>query len=124
MSLMPWLEYGELFARQSDRNMPKSKFNVGITGGKLMAKEYEGVLLLLATIVRSSAGRKILQDTNLGNFNDDQIADWLLLLETLLGWVQWLKSEKMQVKHVDASSGNIDISCSWSKVIRRTEVWG
>jgi hypothetical protein len=95
--------------RQSDRNMPKSKFNVGITGGKLMAKEYEGVLLLLATIVRSSAGRKILQDTNLGNFNDDQIADWLLLLETLLGWVQWLKSEKMQVKHVDASSGNIDI---------------
>jgi hypothetical protein len=61
------------------------------------------------------------QDTNLGNFNDDQIADWLLLLETLLGWVQWLKSEKMQVKHVDASSGNIDISCSWSKVIRRTE---
>jgi hypothetical protein len=65
--------------------------------------------------VRSSAGRKILQDTNLGNFNDDQIADWLLLLETLLGWVQWLKSEKMQVKHVDASSGNIDISCSWSK---------
>jgi hypothetical protein len=120
MSLMPLLEYGELFARQSDRNMPKSKFNVGITGGKLMAKEYEGVLLLLATIVRSSAGRKILQDTNLGNFNDDQIADWLLL-ETLLGWVQWLKSEKMQVKHVDASSGNIDISCSWSKVIRRTE---
>jgi hypothetical protein len=39
--------------------------------------------------------RTILQDTNLGNFNDDQIADWLLLLETLLGWVQWLKSEKM-----------------------------
>jgi hypothetical protein len=99
MSLMP-LEYGELFARQSDRNMPKSKFNVGITGGKLMAKEYEGVLLLLATIVRSSAGRKIPQDTNQG-LNDDQIADWLLLLETLLGWVQWLKSEKMQVKHVD-----------------------
>jgi hypothetical protein len=53
MSLMPLLEYGELFARQSDRNMPKSKFNVGITGGKLMAKEYEGVLLLLATM-RSS----------------------------------------------------------------------
>jgi hypothetical protein len=101
--------------------MPKSKFNVGITGGKLMAKEY-GVFFLLATIVRSSAGRKIPRGYQSGRFNDDQIADWLLCWT--LGWVQWLKSEKMQVKHVDASSGNIDISCSWSKKIRRTEGMG
>jgi hypothetical protein len=38
MSLMPLLGSMVVFARQSDRNMPKSKFNVGITGGKLMAK--------------------------------------------------------------------------------------
>jgi hypothetical protein len=96
-------EYGELLARQSDRNMPKTKFSRGIMGGKLMAKEFEGVLLLIAVVLRSNKGARLLRSSKSGNFDDDSIADWTLLIETLLGWLQWLKSEQMLMVHVDAS---------------------
>jgi hypothetical protein len=108
----------ELFARQSDRNMPKSKFNVGITGGKLMAKEYEGVLLLLASQAQDARYYRIPISTNEIRLPTGYS------VETLLGWVQWLKSEKMQVKHVDASSGNIDISVLGQKLSVGPKVWG
>ena len=39
-------DYGVLLERQSERDLPKSQFSKGIMGGKLMAKEYEGVLRL------------------------------------------------------------------------------
>ena len=31
------------------------------------------------------------------------INDWQLLIDTLLQWEQWLKSDKMKLKHVKAS---------------------
>jgi hypothetical protein len=37
---------GRLFARQSDRKKPRTKFAKGILKGKLMAKEFTGVLLV------------------------------------------------------------------------------
>jgi hypothetical protein len=40
--------------------MPITQFSNGIQQGKLMAKEYPGVLLLIATILRSTAGSKLL----------------------------------------------------------------
>jgi hypothetical protein len=44
--------YGTLFQRQSQCSMmPKTKLSNGIIQGKLMAKEYQGVLLLIATIL-------------------------------------------------------------------------
>jgi hypothetical protein len=101
--------------------MPKSKFNVGITGGKLMAKEYE-VFCFYSLLLCGQAQDARYTGYQSGRFNDDQIADWLLCWT--LGWVQWLKSEKMQVKHVDASSGNIDISCSGQKKSVGPKVWG
>ena len=104
-------EYGVLLERQSERDLPKSKFSKGIMGGKLMAKEYEGVLLLIALLLRCSAGRKLLSTsaaiinkTHVKSFeHEHQRRDWILLVETLLGWIQWLKSSEMQVRHVDAS---------------------
>ena len=88
-------EYGVLLGRQSERDMPKTKFSYGITGGKIMAKEYEGVMLLIATILRSTKGRRLLRSAKSGNFKEDhQIADWILMVETIMGWIQWLKSPK------------------------------
>jgi hypothetical protein len=43
--------YGKLFARQSDRTMPGTSFSNGIQVGKLMAKDYRGVLLIMLPIV-------------------------------------------------------------------------
>ena len=49
--------YGLHLSRQSARDMPQTKFANGVNVGKLMAKDYSGVLLCLACVVRSSKGR-------------------------------------------------------------------
>jgi hypothetical protein len=38
-----------------------------------------------------------------------------MLVETLLGWVQWLKGDKILRKHVKASSGSTNIWCTFTK---------
>jgi len=96
------VKYGELFSRQSDRNMPKTKFANGIQKGKLMGKEYEGVLLLIAIILRSTYGSSLLQERKGTSFSKDEgIEDWIRLVETLLMWVEWLKSDEIPKKLVN-----------------------
>ena len=47
--------YCKLFARRSDRSLPNTNFSKGIRGGgKMMAKEYRGVLLVMLAIFRST----------------------------------------------------------------------
>lgn len=53
-------EYGLLLHRQSDRNKPKTKFFGGIRRGRLMAKEYTGILLCLLLAIRSEKGQELL----------------------------------------------------------------
>jgi len=119
-------EYGELLHRHSERDMPKTKFSKGIMAGKIMAKEFEGVLLLMATILRSTKGRQILESAKSGNFNEAcQIADWTVVVETLLGWIQWLKSDRMEKKHVKAAkTKHRYLMYLIKKVIRRTKGMG
>jgi hypothetical protein len=100
--------YGKLFQRQSQCSMPKTKFSNGIIQGKLMAKEYEGILLLIATILRSTKGSNLLKDRKGTTFStEDGINDWVPLVATLLMWVQWLKSDEMPKKLVKRSKKNI-----------------
>ena len=94
-------EFGELFTRQSDRDKPKTKFGGGIRKGKLMAKEYPGILLCIAIILRSTAGRKLLKSSESSPFNEKGVLDdWSLLVETLLQWETWLKKDRMEKKLV------------------------
>jgi hypothetical protein len=73
--------------------MPKTKFSKGIhKGGKIMAKEYTGVLLIMATILHSTMGRRLLSQ-NKTYFGPTQLRDWTMLVETLLEWEAWLKSD-------------------------------
>ena len=92
---------GSLFARQSDRNKPRTKFGNGIMKGKLMAKEFAGVLLVMAAILRCEGGQKILGSARKKNFKKHwQIKDWILLVETLLQWESYLTLARMEKKHV------------------------
>lgn len=93
-------QYGVLFGRQSERDIPKCKFAEGIRKkGKLMAKEYRGVLLVMAVVLRSTEGQKLLKKNR--NFKEDYlIKDWLLLVEMLLEWEAYLCEPKMKVAHV------------------------
>jgi hypothetical protein len=56
--------------------MPKCQFKQGIKKGKLMAKEYRGILLVMAAILRSDRGRELLSQNKI--FQGDAIADWAL----------------------------------------------
>lgn len=103
-------QYGFLYSRQSNRNMPKTKFNNGIRKGKLMAKEYTGILLLLMTVLRSTHGQQIITDPKNGQNNNqfaddnDHVQDWIWLIETLLQWEEWLKSDVMAISDVQSAS--------------------
>ena len=93
--------YGKLFTRSSDRDMPKTHFANGIQKGKIMAKEFSGVMLVMAAILRSTAGREMLKGTRKKNFRQDWlIRDWILLVETMLQWEAYLKQDRMEKKHV------------------------
>lgn len=92
--------YGGLSSHQSERDMPKCKFSEGIRKtGKIMAKEYRGVLLVMAIILRSTEGQRLLKENR--NFRDEgMIKDWLLLVEVLLQWEVYLCEPQMQLFHV------------------------
>lgn len=92
---------GTHFTRQSDRNKPRTKFAKGIMKGKLMAKEYTGVLLVMAAILRCAKGQELLRASRKKNFREDWlIKDWILLVETLLQWEAYLMLDQMDKKHV------------------------
>jgi hypothetical protein len=98
-------EYGVLLTRQSDRDKPKTKFGGGIRKGKLTAKEFPGVLLCMAIILRSTKGREILKSGKSSNFAEPGvIEDWTLLVETMLQWETWLKKEVIDKKLVIRTS--------------------
>ena len=93
--------YGKMFGRQSDRTMPGTAFSNGIQVGKLMAKDYRGVLLIMLAIVWSSKGREILKrNKNFKDLQETTLNDWILLLESMLEWESYLNEPLMYVKHV------------------------
>ena len=91
--------YSKLFARQSDRTMPGTAFSRGIQVGKLMAKDYRGVLLIILAMLRSTKGRKVLNKYKSFKKESD-LDDWILLVELMLEWESYLNEPKMYVKHV------------------------
>jgi hypothetical protein len=95
------ITYSAFYARQSDRDMPITQFSNGMQQGKLMAKEYPGVLLLITTILRSTAGSKLFFAKKNSTFaHDDVVSEWIELVEKLHMWEVWLKSDKIAKRHV------------------------
>ena len=97
------MKHGYLIHRNSGRDFPKTTFANGITRGKLMAKEFPGILLCIAAVLRSTAGRQLIMQKRRSKFTEATVKDWSLLVETLLQWETWLRSDKMALKHVEAA---------------------
>ena len=92
--------YCKLFGRQSDRSLPGTGFSNGIRGGgKMMAKEYRGILLVMLAIFRSTKGRKIMDKYRSFKLNTTK-DDWILLIELLLQWEAYLNEPSMEVYHL------------------------
>jgi hypothetical protein len=72
------IQFGKLLQHQSDRDMSKTKLSKGIIGGKITAKEYSGLMLLIALILQSTQGRRILRSCHKSNFKETWlIKGWL-----------------------------------------------
>ena len=87
-------------SRQSDRDFPVTRFANGIKRGKLMAQEYPGILLCMAAVLRSTQGRDILSRRKEKFGTPEVLRDWSQLVETLLQWERWLRSDTMEKSHV------------------------
>ena len=120
------VNYGDLLSRQSQRDMPKTKFGKGILKGKLTAKEYSGVLLCMAAALCSQKGRDLLKARNaFKDAGETVLNDWSTPLDTLLQWEQWLKSEQLQKSHVFKSrKKHLYVMYLIKKIARRTAGMG
>ena len=116
--------YGKLFSRQSDRTLPGTAFSRGIQVGKLMAKDYRGVLLIMLAMLRSTRGRAILNKYR--SFKEGtHLDDWILLVEVMLEWESYLNEPLMQMKHVKRMDRkNRYIMYVMRKVARRSKGMG
>ena len=93
-------EFGDMLGRQSQRDLPRTKFSNGIRKGKLNAKDFPGILLCMACVLRCSGSRRELS-RHRGHFKEEGVLqDWLHVVETLLQWEMWLKSDRLRKKHV------------------------
>ena len=93
-------KYCKQFKRQSDKSMPSTSFAKGIKEGKLMGKEFRGVLLNILVLLHSTAGRKILKDNK--KFKEpEQISDWSMLVELLLEWEAYLHLPELDTRRQD-----------------------
>lgn len=91
-------EMGWVFQRQSDREIPRTKYTKGIQKGGLMAHEMTGLMLVLVATLRSTGGRAAILADNNTNFPDEKaISSWIMLLELQIEFEQWLKSKTMSV---------------------------
>jgi len=116
-------QYGQLFSRQSNRDLPPARFAAGIKRGKLMAKEYPGILLCMAAVFRCTDGRNLLTSKRKKQFGIiGALRDWSQLVETLLQWERWLRSPTMEKKHVrQARDKHRYILYLLKKVAKRSE---
>ena len=80
--------------------MPCTVFSGGLNAGRMQAKEHTGILLLIATMFRITGGRVILKKRVYFK-KETHIKDWSLLIETLLQWEMWLKSDKLKRSDLD-----------------------
>ena len=95
--------FGLCLERQSDRNLPRTKFSEGIRGGYMQAHEMTGAMLLLVLSLRCRSGRNLLLETARGAqkefFSDDEdIKKWIRMLETHLMFEKWLGKEEHEVR--------------------------
>ncbi len=115
---------GELLLRQSDGDLPRTRFPGGVNRGKLNAKDFPGILLCLAATLTSTLIHVKLAKKRGKWKHHSVIKDWITLLETLLQWEQWLKSSEMKVKHVrQAQTKHRIIMCFLKKLCAVQQEW-
>ena len=121
---------GKCLRRQSDRDMPRTMFNGGVRESMLQAHHMTGVILVLAISLRSTQGRKLLLETARGTQkqffnNEEQIRNWIQLLETLLMFESWLQKDEFNPKLVQRAKVKVKEVMAMTKAVgQRTKGMG
>jgi hypothetical protein len=77
---------GRFLSHQSDRELPRTYFPLGVTAGtKLSGHEYQGVLLVVLIMCYMEESRLMF----LSKMSVSVLHQWIRLLELLLGWRYW-----------------------------------
>ena len=115
---------GRIMSRQSNRNFPKTRFNQGMRRGKLMAKECTGILLCIAAALQTTRGKELAWSRSAFG-GENALSDWIMLVETLLQWEMWLKSDELPRNEViNAENKHRYIMYLVKKVGRRNQGMG
>ncbi len=93
---------GRALGHQSDRQMPRTYFPNGVTGGtKLAGHEMNGVILVLLILCKMKEPRKLLLTSKY--FPEHHLRGWLKLFESMLVWRWWLKLPSVPLSEIQAS---------------------
>ena len=114
--------YGVLLERQSQRDMPRTRFSQGIRGPFLQAHEMSGVMVLLLLSIRSMAGRNLLlngtyRDAKAYFPSETEIKNWIRLLETHLMFEQWLEKDEHEVHLLERAKVKVREMMSLTKFV-------
>ena len=81
--------------------------------------EHPGVMLVLLIVCCSKRGRKLLRDKGMTTAS---IKKWALLLETMLGWQQWLKRDYISREELLLAEPGIRLLMHhYGKIVNRTK---
>ncbi len=91
---------GRFLSHQSDRQLPRTYFPFGVTGGtKLSGHEYQGVVLVVLIMCVMEESRLMF----LSKISVTVLHQWIRLFELLLGWRYWLKKASIPRLEVEQS---------------------
>ena len=118
---------GTYLGRQSHKSMPRTTFNRGIQGGKVMAHEMTGLLLVLTLTLRCAKGRDAILRMARGEqkkyFPDEYaINNWIMLLEAQLQYEAWAKEDKMEVALVVRAKTKIREYMNMCMLVQRRDL--
>jgi hypothetical protein len=87
---------GKALGHQRDRNLPRTYFPNGVTGGtKLAGHEMKGVILVLLILCKMTDTRKMLFTSKY--LEEHHLRGWIKLFESMLVWRWWLKLPSVPV---------------------------
>ena len=93
---------GKALGHQSDRNLPRTYFPNGVTGGtKLAGHEMNGVILVLLILCKMTDTRKLLYSSKY--FEAHHLRGWIKLFESVLVWRWWLKLSSVPLAEIQGS---------------------
>ena len=89
-----------------------------------MAKECTGILLCIAAALQTTRGKELVRSRSAFG-GENALSDWIMLVETLLQWEMWLKSDELPRNEViNAENKHRYIMHLAKKVGRRSQGMG